>query len=155
MPLEIERKFLVKGRPWEGVAEGVAMRQGYLARSEASVVRVRVGGGKAWLTIKGPTQGLSRLEFEYEIPVEEANSLLALCGDGIVEKSRYRIEERGAVFELDVFEGRNSGLVVAEIELRDEEEAFFRPDWLGEEVSHDSRYRNSELSTCPYSSWVS
>ncbi|MEE3327338.1 MAG: CYTH domain-containing protein [Myxococcota bacterium] len=155
MPLEIERKFLVKGRPWEGGAEGVAMRQGYLARGEASVVRVRVGGGSAWLTIKGPTQGLSRLEFEYEIPVEEANSLLALCGDGIVEKSRYRIEERGAVFELDVFEGRNSGLVVAEIELRDEDEAFFRPDWLGEEVSHDSRYRNSELSTCPYSSWAS
>ena len=155
MPFEIERKFLVKGRPWESAGVGTSLRQGYLAQSEASVVRVRASGQQAWLTIKGPTRGLSRLEFEYEIPLEDAIPLLELCSEGLIEKTRYRIEERGVVFELDVFDGANAGLVVAEVELSHEEEDFFRPEWLGEEVSHDPRYRNSELSSCPYSSWDS
>ena len=155
MPLEIERKFLVAGRPWQGLAEGLVIRQGYLALSESNVVRVRVGGDQAWLTIKGPTQGISRLEFEYEIPLQDANSLLGLCEGAIIEKTRYRIEEEGVLFELDVFGGENAGLVVAEVELEREEEDFFRPAWLGEEVSHDPRYRNSALSLRPYSSWPS
>ena len=155
MPLEIERKFLVKGRPWMEAGAGTPIRQGYLAQSEESVVRVRASGQQAWLTIKGPTRGLSRLEFEYEIPLEDASPLLELCGEGLVEKTRYRIAERGVVFEVDVFEGANAGLVVAEVELNHEEEEFFRPEWLGEEVSHDPRYRNSELSSRPYSSWDS
>lgn len=155
MPLEIERKFLVAGQPWQGLAEGLVIRQGYLALSESNVVRVRVGGGRAWLTIKGPTQGISRLEFEYEIPLQDANSLLGLCDGAIIEKTRYRIEEEGVLFELDVFGGENAGLVVAEVELEREEEDFFRPAWLGEEVSHDPRYRNSALSLRPYSSWPS
>lgn len=150
---EIERKFLVEGRPWDAVEAGVAIRQGYLSRSEKSVVRIRVGGDQAWLTIKGPTQGLSRLECEYEIPRAEAESLFALCCEPPIQKTRYRIEEQGAVFEVDVFEAENVGLVVAEIELQHEDETFFRPAWLGKEVSNDPRYRNSELSRLPYSSW--
>ena len=150
---EIERKFLVEGCPWDRAGPGTAIRQGYLARSDKSVVRIRVGGDKAWLTIKGPTQGLSRLECEYEIPRLEAESLFALCCEPPLEKTRYRIEEQGSVFDVDVFEGENAGLVVAEIELQSEEEIFFRPAWLGKEVSADPRYRNSELSVCPYSSW--
>ena len=153
MALEIERKFLVKGQPWMEAGAGASIRQGYLAQGPESVVRVRASERQAWLTIKGPTRGLSRLEFEYEIPLDDANPLLELCGAGVIEKTRYRIEEGGVVFELDVFEGANSGLVVAEVELSHEEEEFFRPEWLGEEVSHDPRYRNSELSARPYSSW--
>ena len=150
---EIERKFLVEGRPWDRAGQGIAIRQGYLARSAKSVVRIRVGGEKAWLTIKGPTQGLSRLECEYEIPRPEAESLFALCCEPPLEKTRYRIEEQGSVFDVDVFEAENAGLVVAEIELESEEDVFFRPAWLGKEVSADPRYRNSELSLRPYSSW--
>ena len=155
MPLEIERKFLVKGRPWEDMGVGTRIWQGYLAQAEESVVRVRASGEQAWLTVKGPTRGLSRLEFEYEIPLEDAKTLLELCGEGLIEKTRYRMDARGVVFEVDVFEGANAGLVVAEVELNHEEEDFFRPEWLGEEVSHDPRYRNSELSSRPYSSWDS
>ena len=150
---EIERKFLVKGRPWEALGTGVAIRQGYLSRDEKNVVRIRVGGDQAWLTIKGPTQGLSRLECEYEIPPVEAESLFALCCEPPLQKTRYRIEEQGALFDVDVFEAENAGLVVAEIELQSEDETFFRPAWLGKEVSDDPRYRNSELSAFPYSSW--
>ena len=155
MALEIERKFLVKGQPWMEAGAGASIRQGYLAQGPESVVRVRASEEQAWLTIKGPTQGISRLEFEYEIPLQDANSLLGLCEGAIIEKTRYRIEEEGVLFELDVFGGENAGLVVAEVELEREEEDFFRPAWLGEEVSHDPRYRNSALSLRPYSSWPS
>ena len=153
MPVEIERKFSVIGRPWEQVGIGVSIRQAYLSKNENSTVRIRVAGDEAWLTVKGPTRGISRDEFEYSIPRFDAESLLGLCGDGVIQKSRYRLVEQGSVFEVDVFEGANQGLVVAEIELASEGQDFFRPDWLGEELSFDPRYRNSELSTRPYSSW--
>ena len=152
----IERKFRVRGQPWRDGSRpvvGVAMRQGYLASTPAAVVRVRVTETGAWLTVKGPTRGISRDEFEYPIPLAEGKALLELCGERVIEKTRYALEEQGARFEVDVFEGRNAGLVVAEIELRDPEQVFPRPSWLGEEVSEDARYRNSELSVHPYSEW--
>ncbi|MCS5636292.1 MAG: CYTH domain-containing protein [Myxococcota bacterium] len=151
--MEIERKFRVQGRPWLEWAGGVAIRQAYLSRSAQAVVRVRLAADSAWLTVKGATKGISRPEFEYAIPRAEGHALLALCGDAVIEKTRYRREEGGSLFEVDVFEGDNAGLVVAEIELESPEQSFFRPAWLAEEVSHDPRYRNSELSVHPYSEW--
>lgn len=153
--MEIERKFRVRGTPWRRLGAGVALSQGYLGSNARAVVRVRVAGEKAWLTVKGPTIGISREEFEYAIPHAEGVALLELCGDQRVEKTRYVWEEADARFEIDVFEGRNSGLVVAEIELDYPEQSFARPDWLAEEVSHQARYRNSELSIRPYSGWSS
>lgn len=153
--MEIERKFRVRGTPWRQLGAGVALCQGYLGSNARAVVRVRVTGEKAWLTVKGPTTGISRAEFEYAIPHAEGVALLELCGDQRVEKTRYIWREADACFEIDVFEGRNSGLVVAEIELDYPEQAFVRPDWLAEEVSHEARYRNSELSIRPYSEWSS
>ena len=153
--MEIERKFRVRGAPWRRLGAGVALSQGYLGSNSRAVVRVRVTGEKAWLTVKGPTRGISRAEFEYAIPHDEGVALLELCGDRRVEKTRYIWREADASFEIDVFEGRNSGLVVAEIELDYAEQAFVRPDWLAEEVSHETRYRNSELSIRPYSEWSS
>lgn len=153
--MEIERKFRVQGQPWLEWGGGAAIRQAYLSRSPQAVVRVRLTADAAWLTVKGPTRGISRTEFEYSIPVAEGRALLDLCGDAVVEKTRYRCEEGGSLFEVDVFEGENTGLVVAEIELEAPEQPFFRPTWLAEEVSHDPRYRNSELSVHPYSEWSS
>ena len=153
--MEIERKFRVRGTPWHRLDAGVALCQGYLGATSRAVVRVRVSAQEAWLTVKGPTSGISRAEFEYAIPHTEGLALLELCGDHRVEKTRYIWREPDALFEIDVFEGRNSGLVVAEIELDHPEQVFPRPDWLGEEVSHEARYRNSELSTHPYSEWSS
>lgn len=152
--LEIERKFLVVGQPWISAGEGVPIRQGYIARGQQAVVRVRVAGADALLTIKGPTKGVSRSEFEFPIEREQAENLFALCVGHIVCKTRYRIGIESHEFEIDVFEGENSGLVVAEIELGHENEHFSRPVWLGREVSFESRYRNSELSIRPYSAWV-
>ncbi len=153
--MEIERKFRVKGNPWQRLAPGSPLRQGYLARGAQAVVRVRVGENSAWLTVKGPTLGISREEYEYAIPRSDGQALLALCGERVVEKTRYRWPEGDACFEIDVFEGRNAGLVVAEIELEYPDQDFVRPDWLAEEVSDDPRYRNSELSVHPYSEWSS
>ena len=154
--MEIERKFRVVGTPWQSLAPGSRYRQGYLAEARGVVVRVRVSENKAWLAVKGPTRGISREEFEYAIPVAEGEALLELCGSREVAKTRYRWPVPGGLcFEIDVFEGNNAGLVVAEIELEKADQEFVRPDWLGEEVSHDPRYRNSELSLCPYSDWSS
>ena len=151
--VEIERKFRVVGRPWTLAGEGVAIRQGYLARGQGTLVRVRLTGERAWLTVKGPASGISRPEFEFAIPRSDGEAMLELCEGHIIHKTRYRIQEQAAVFELDVFEAENAGLVVAEIELESETQAFVRPAWLGEEVSLDPRYRNSELSRRPYSAW--
>lgn len=151
--VEIERKFRVKGRPWEHAGPGVSIRQGYLARGPGAVVRVRVAGSEAWLTVKGPTQGISRLEFEVAIAFADAERMLELCDGYIVEKTRYRVGYEGELFEVDVFEAENAGLVVAELELQSEDQTFARPPWLGAEVSSDSAYRNSELSVRPYSVW--
>jgi CYTH domain-containing protein len=151
--LEIERKFRVQGQPWQGAGRGVSLRQGYLARGPRGVVRVRCSDGEAWITIKGKTHGFSRPEFEYAIPRADAEQLLALCEGEIVEKTRYHLEHRGSHWEIDVFHGRNEGLVVAEIELDSESATFARPDWLGREVSGEPRYANSNLSTLPYALW--
>ena len=151
--MEIERKFLVEGTPWSGAAEGTSIRQGYLSSTEQATVRVRVTGHQAWLTIKGPTQGISREEFEYEIPHAEGMQLLALSVGDVIEKVRYLIDHEGDRWEVDVFEGANQGLVVAELELEHEDQAFAHPPWLGAEVSDDFRYQNRSLSRLPYSRW--
>ena len=151
--MEIERKFRVRGTPWRQASEAQALSQGYLARDGHTVVRVRVSAAFAWLTVKGPTRGIGREEFEYPIPRSDGEALLALCGDRVVEKTRYILWEEGSRFEIDVFSGRNAGLVVAEIELQDPDQNFPHPPWLAEEVSLDIRYRNSELCVHPYSEW--
>lgn len=153
MPTEIERKFLLQSPPIDQWGEGVKMRQGYLARGEHATARVRVAGTRGRLTIKGPTVGISRAEFEYEIPCSEAEELLTLCEGGLIEKRRWRVPYQGHVWEVDVFEGENSGLLIAEIELSAEDETFERPDWIGAEVSGDPRYFNGYLSRHPYQTW--
>ncbi len=151
MGIEIERKFLVKGDGWKAAAgEGVACRQGYLDSRQGTTVRVRVIGEEAFLTIKGATSGITRSEFEYEIPVADAAEMLALCGEAVVEKRRYFIKHAGMVWELDVFSGANTGLVMAEIELETEDQFFDPPEWVGFEVSADPRYRNGQLARRPF-----
>ncbi|WP_372805973.1 CYTH domain-containing protein [Pontiella sp.] len=154
MGIEIERKFLVKDDSWKAEAsEGLVCKQGYLASDRGTTVRIRVMGEKAFLTIKGATHGVSRPEYEYEIPVPDAEGMLRLCTHAPVEKTRYLIEHAGMTWELDVFAGRNAGLVMAEIELEAEEQSFERPPWAGDEVSRDGRYYNSYLAAKPYASW--
>lgn len=152
MSVEIERKFLVQEGSWREV-QAVPMAQGYLARSEAATVRVRVSGEKAWLTVKGRGDGLSRQEFEYEVLAADARAMLAMV-PGVVEKTRRRVPVGSHIFEVDVFEGDNAGLVVAEVELGSPDEAFERPDWLGREVTGIPRYFNSELSVRPFRMWL-
>lgn len=151
MGVEIERKFLVLGE--HPMNEGVEMMQAYLSKDPERTIRVRLEDDKAALTIKGATLGITRLEYEYEIPFEEARELLDLTVDGIVEKTRYYHRADSHLWEIDVFKRHNKGLVVAEIELKDENEVFEKPSWVGEEVTHDARYANSSLSTTPYKDW--
>lgn len=151
MPIEIERKFLLAGDP--PPSEGVEMKQAYLCKDPERTVRVRFEGDRAVLTIKGKAAGLTRPEFEYEIPVEDARELMKLSVGDVVEKTRHYHRLGRHVWEVDVFHGANAGLVIAEIELNDEDEAFEKPDWVGVEVSDDRRYSNASLSTDPYSNW--
>ncbi|HVJ45686.1 MAG TPA: CYTH domain-containing protein [Luteolibacter sp.] len=154
MPVEIERKFLLADGSWRDVAgRGVRMSQGYLSKQRGRTVRVRVAGEQAWLTIKGASEGISRAEFEYPLPVDEAVQLLELCEPSVIDKTRYEIPFGGHVWEVDVFHGENEGLVVAEIELADENERFEMPPWVGAEVSDDRRYANSVLSVTPFRDW--
>lgn len=155
MPVEIERKFLVDGDAWRnGVRRHEFFRQGYLAGSESCSVRIRVGGEHAWVGIKGRGPGTTRSEYEYEIPVHEANEMLdTMCVHGRVEKRRYWVPHAGHEWEVDEFLGSNAGLVVAELELDDEAEAFAKPSWLGHEVTQDSRYYNSSLARHPWCEW--
>ncbi|WP_019141281.1 CYTH domain-containing protein [Noviherbaspirillum massiliense] len=154
MSVEIERKFLVRDERWKALGQGVLLRQGYLSSHPDRVVRVRVEGTAATLTIKGRTQGATRGEWEYPIPPEDAQALLdGLCERPIIEKYRYRISHEGMVWEVDEFLGENAGLVVAEVELQSEDQAFARPEWVGEEVTHDARYFNANLLRHPYSRW--
>jgi len=147
MGIEIERKFLVRNTDWKQNAQGVLYRQGYLSSDKQCTVRVRIAGDSAFVTIKGITTGISRLEFEYPIPLGDAVTMLdKLCAGALIEKTRYRIEHAGNIWEVDEFAGANSGLVLAEIELHDEAQAFEKPHWLGEEVSGDPRYFNSNLA---------
>lgn len=153
MAIEIERKFLVTGDAWRQ-ADGTRLSQGYLNRDKERTVRVRVAGNKAFLTIKGLTSGASRAEFEYEIPLTDAEQLLPLCDGPLVEKIRYVVAHDGHSWEVDEFLGDNAGLVVAEIELQSEDESFSRPKWVGVEVTDDSRYFNSSLALKPYCMWA-
>nr|WP_315430663.1 CYTH domain-containing protein [uncultured Albidiferax sp.] len=152
MGIEIERKFLVTGPDWrQGV--GTFFSQGYLNRDKQRTVRVRIAGAQGFLTIKGANQGATRAEFEYEIPLSDAEQLLALCDGPIIQKVRRVLVHAGFTWEVDEFEGLNAGLVVAEIELTSEDEVFERPLWLGREVTDDARYFNSNLATTPFSAW--
>lgn len=154
MAEEIERKFLVLGDDWRQAGAGTGFRQGYLSSAPERVVRVRIAGEHAVLTVKGITEGVSRLEFEYPLPLADAEQMLdRLCEKPLIEKTRYRFEHAGMVWEVDEFHGDNAGLVVAEIELQHEGQHFERPPWLGEEVSDDPRYFNSNLANHPYREW--
>lgn len=153
MATEIERKFLVTGTDWKsGVRTAIA--QGYLNRDKERTVRVRMSADQAFLTIKGLSHGASRLEFEYGIPVADAVELMKLCEGPTIQKDRYVVEFAGNRWEVDEFHGDNEGLVVAEIELRDESQAFERPSWVAVEVTDDSRYFNSSLSVTPFTKWI-
>jgi adenylate cyclase len=153
MAIEIERKFLVRGDGWRSSAVGTEYRQGYLASEPRCSVRVRLAGNGAWLTVKGGTQGLARQEFEYPVPRDDAEAMLDLCLPGVISKTRYVLMHGQHRWEIDEFHGDNVGLFLAEIELEREDEAFDKPDWLGEEVSHDPRYYNAALSAHPYCQW--
>ena len=152
MGTEIERKFLVVGDDWRA-APGVPYAQGYLNRDKQRTVRVRIVESRAWLTIRGANAGATRAEFEYPIPLADAEQLLALCDGPLVRKLRRVVVHAGATWEIDEFQGDNAGLVVAEIELASEDEAFEAPPWLGAEVTHDARYFNSNLATAPLRTW--
>lgn len=154
MGVEIERKFLVEGEAWRTLGQATLLRQGYLSLDPARTVRVRIDGEQAFITIKGKSVGASRGEWEYPIPVLEAAELLdGLCQQPLVEKVRHRIASGPHTWEVDEFLGANAGLVVAEIELGSEDEAFEKPDWIGREVTGDARYFNSRLISHPYSQW--
>jgi len=151
---EIERKFLVAGDGWRDGAEATRYRQGFLATEPERTVRVRLAGTRGSITIKGKTVGARREEFEYEIPASDAQRMLdTLCKKPLIEKVRHTLPVGRHVWEIDVFEGENAGLVVAEIELESEDEAFDKPDWLAEEVTDDPRYFNSNLVARPYRAW--
>lgn len=152
MAIEIERKFLVVGDAWRD-APAVFYSQGYLNRDKARTVRVRIAGEEAFLTIKGTSVGARRAEFEYPIPVWDARELLAMCEQPLIEKNRRKVLHEGFVWEVDEFLGENLGLVVAEIELPAEDAVFARPEWVGEEVTEDARYFNSNLSRIPFIHW--
>lgn len=152
MPKEIERKFLVKNDAWR-TTSGTNYRQGYLSSVKERTVRVRVIENKGFLTIKGIAVGATRLEFEYEIPRRDADILLGICEQPLIEKKRYRVEHKGFIWEVDEFFGDNQGLIIAELELESEDQEFPRPDWAGEEVTGDSRYFNSNLIKNPFTAW--
>ncbi len=155
MGKEIERKFLVVGE-FKALATGSArITQGYLSSVPERTVRVRVKGGKGYITVKGPgnSSGVSRFEWEKAIPVGEARDLLGICEPGVIDKTRYLIPAGDHTFEVDEFHGENRGLIVAEVELQDENEAFVKPGWLGEEVTGEVRYYNSMLMKNPFTTW--
>jgi adenylate cyclase len=148
MPVEIERKFLVTHDGWRRPEPGQRYRQGYLCNGEVTV-RVRRAGSRGFLTIKGTSTGLGRPEFEYEIPAEEAEELFKLCRHPLIEKVRHAIPYAGLVWHVDEFAGENAGLLLAEVELQHPGQSVSLPDWIGEEVTADERYRNSHLVDVP------
>ncbi len=153
MSLEIERKFLVIKKKLPRDVQGEHICQAYLTAETSRSVRVRMVGGKAFLTIKGPADGISRKEFEYTIPVDDAREMAELAGYPAIEKTRYKIIHAGNLWEVDIFHGDNEGLVLAEIELQSEKQFVELPDWIGKEVSGDPRYLNSYLVKHPFKSW--
>jgi adenylate cyclase len=154
MGKEIERKFLVIGDVWRSLAKETPCRQGYLNSAKERTVRIRTIGEKAFLTIKGPTVGATRSEYEYEIPPADCNAMLdTLAEKPIIEKKRYKVPFAGLTWEIDEFFGDNAGLIVAEVELESEGQILRKPEWVGEEVTGDSRYFNSNLIRHPYARW--
>lgn len=156
MAVEIERKFLVKGEGWRSLVTRVRhMKQGYLASSPKAGVRVRCSDGDdGRLTIKTARAGATRDEFEFAIPYPDAEALLSLCADAVVEKTRHEAPVGGVLWEIDVFKGANEGLILAEVELDHEQQVFDRPDWLGDEVTQDRRFYNAFLARRPFRSWA-
>ena len=160
MGIEIERKFLVvtaprragEGMPWRH-GEGMLLRQGYLNRDPQRTVRVRIAGSRAFLTLKGASEGPVRSEFEYPIPLEDAAVLLKMCDGPLIEKVRYKVAHGELCWEVDEFHGDNRGLVLAEVELTAADQRFERPAWVGQEVTDDPRYFNSQLVLRPYATW--
>ena len=153
MGKEIERKFLVTGNAWRA-GKRSDYRQGYLSIDKQRTVRVRIAGEAAFLTVKGITEGATRAEYEYPIPVADAKAMLkTLCLRPIIEKRRYRLEHGGMTWEIDEFLGENAGLVVAEIELETAQQPFDKPAWVGEEVTTDPRFFNANLVASPYTTW--
>ncbi|QJD96333.1 CYTH domain-containing protein [Mucilaginibacter robiniae] len=155
MGVEIERKFLVDKNRWQQLEkpEGTLYKQGYLLDSSEKVVRVRVAGENGYITIKGKSEGFSRKEYEYKIPVQDAEEMLAHFSGTVVEKTRVKITVAGKTWEVDEFAGANQGLLLAELELEHESEAFEHPEWLAEEVTEDERYYNVYLAKHPFSKW--
>ena len=153
MGVEIERKFLVSSNEWRKMGDPVRYSQGYLVSDGYRSVRIRVAGEKAFLTIKGTSIGFSRPEFEYAIPVEEAVEMFKLCSLPIIEKFRTKVLFQGKTWEVDEFQGENKGLIMAEIELKSEEDTFSIPPWIGKEVTGDNRYFNSRLAINPFKNW--
>ena len=152
MAKEIERKFRIDPN-WQPPGDGVAYEQGYLSSKPERTVRVRIAGDHAKLTIKGANQGVTRAEYEYDIPLADAESLLAICEQPTIRKRRYVVEHAGKTWEVDVFAGENAGLVIAELELASEDEVFEKPSWVRDEVSDDPRYYNSNLVAKPFKTW--
>lgn len=154
MSVEIERRFLLKNDDWRAEAgQPKTLRQGYLSVEKERTIRVRIVGEQAWLTLKGYISDVSRSEFEYEIPLAHAETMMATMCPFKLEKHRYEIEHGGFTFEVDEYFGENAPLVVAEIELPGEDTPFHKPDWLSEEITSDGMYTNAYLSKHPYSSW--
>ena len=155
MAKEIERKFLVTGEDWREDNRGILYRQGYLSTERNCSIRVRAGAGKGYLTIKGETHGVIRDEFEYEIPIKDANELLdKFCNRPLIEKRRYEIEFGELTWEVDEFGSENTGLILAEVELTSEDQKIEFPGWIGKEVTGDARYYNVNLVKNPFSKWT-
>ena len=153
MAKEIERKYLVKGNQWKTLAQGMVYRQGYIPTLGKQTVRVRIVGNQGYLTIKGENVGPTRSEFEYPIPVEDAAEMLhTLCDRPLIEKTRYKIPQGDLVWEVDEFAGENAGLVIAEVELQEENQQIELPEWIERQVT-DPKYYNSNLAKHPYSKW--
>jgi len=154
MSIEIERKFLITNDGWKSlVINSFFIKQGYLNLAPERTVRVRIKGSQAHITIKGKSKGISRAEFEYQIPLKEAEQLILLSEGALIEKVRHEVKYEGNLWEIDVFSGKNQGLIVAEIELASENQIFKIPDWIGKEVSDDTKYYNSNLVISPFLAW--
>ena len=154
MGLEIERKFLIKQDQWQPPNQGKIYRQGYIRTQNGNTVRVRVAGDQGYLTIKGKTQSSTRSEFEYVIPLADAEEMLnTLCDRPLIEKIRYQVEINGLCWEVDQFLGENEGLLLAEVELETETQTISFPQWIDKEVTEDMRYYNVNLAENPYQNW--
>ena len=156
MGIEIERKFLVRNDAWRsGIQGSYPCTQGYIGLQGPGSARVRIIGSKGFLTLKGPRHGISRSEFEYEIPIEEAQEILErFCSKALISKVRHEVPYEGHLWEIDEFSGENNGLILAEVEIANESEPFVLPDWVGKDISEDERFFNARLAKHPISTWL-